>query len=101
MIIGGITWVGLWSKAGYWPTPETPSVILLLPRERCSIQPWNHGVRVFDQIGSEVVRVRVVGRGNDFFAWSKVGNLRKFNCERDWIGDKTDRDLFAKPVVKY
>ncbi|KAL3769553.1 hypothetical protein ACHAW5_006305 [Stephanodiscus triporus] len=41
----------------------------------CSIQSWNHGVRVFDQIGGGEVQVKVVGRGDDFFTWSVfIGN---------------------------
>ena len=69
--------VGAWDRtilAGRWEDTSNIDKITYYNvsgwKIDCSIQPWNRGVRVFDQIRSEEVRVRVVGRGTDFFAWS-------------------------------
>mmetsp|Transcript_17436 Transcript_17436/g.37667 ORF Transcript_17436/g.37667 Transcript_17436/m.37667 type:complete len:434 (-) Transcript_17436:2550-3851(-) len=36
----------------------------------CSIQSWNHGMRVFDRIGGG--KVKVVDNGADFFSWDVI-----------------------------
>lgn len=43
----------------------------------CSIQSWNHGLRVFDWIGGVDAQVRVVGGGADFISWKVyIGTTR-------------------------
>ena len=37
----------------------------------CSIQSWNHGRNIFEQIGDSS-NIRVVDRGSDFFAWDVI-----------------------------
>jgi len=38
----------------------------------CSIQPWNHGTRVFQIIGGGGTTIRVMGDGTDYFSWNVV-----------------------------
>jgi hypothetical protein len=59
----------------------------------CSIQPWNHGVRVFDRIGGDKVRVRVVGAGTDFFTWSVLIGDTRWEIYESSIASATELEM--------